>query len=44
MGSISKSCFYTNLKIINLAEAFLTQVAEYLHGKQKVAGSNPAKG
>ena len=32
----------TNLK--NLKIAFLTQLVEYLHGKQKVAGSNPVKG
>lgn len=24
--------------------AFLTQLVEYLHGKQKVAGSNPVEG
>ena len=24
--------------------AFLTQLAEYSHGKRKVAGSNPARG
>ena len=32
------------IKLQSNGIAFLTQLAEYSHGKRKVAGSNPARG